>query len=138
MRPNALDSGRPPAANGRMSGVPRVLVVDDDADIRDTLVMVLGSRGYTVSVAADGAEALERLRAMSPPPCLVLLDLMMPGMNGFEVWQAMESSGLTAIPVVALTGAGPAVTARAQELRLEVLHKPIGLAQLLQAVARFC
>jgi CheY-like chemotaxis protein len=121
-----------------MGGPHRVLVVDDDPDIRETLGMVLGSRGYTVSVAADGAEALERLREMSPPPCLVLLDLMMPRMNGFEVWQAMESSELSAIPVVALTGAGPATTARAHELRLEVLHKPIGLAQLLQAVARFC
>jgi CheY-like chemotaxis protein len=116
----------------------RVLVVDDDPDIRDTLGMVLGLQGYTVSMAADGAEALERMRAMSPPPCLVLLDLMMPRMNGFEVWQAMEASERTAIPVVALTGAGPGVTARAKELRLEVLHKPIGLAQLLETVARFC
>jgi|SRR4051794_33160838 CheY-like chemotaxis protein len=121
-----------------MIGAGRVLVVDDDPDIRDTLVMLLSSRGYTVSSAADGAEALEHLRAMSPPPCLILLDLMMPRMNGFEVWQAMESSELNSIPVVALTGAGPAVTARAQELRLEVLPKPIGLAQLLETVARFC
>jgi CheY-like chemotaxis protein len=122
-----------------MAGGPRlVLVVDDDPDIRETLGMVLGSRGYTVTLAADGAEALERLRAMSPPPCLVLLDLMMPRMNGFEVWQAMKSSELSRIPVVALTGAGPMVTARARELRLEVLHKPIGLEMLLEAVGRFC
>jgi CheY-like chemotaxis protein len=121
-----------------MTGGQRVLVVDDDPDIRETLGMVLGSRGYTVAVAADGAEALAHLRGMSPRPCLVLLDLMMPGMNGFEVWQAMESSDLALIPVLALTGAGPATTARAEEMGLEVLHKPIGLAQLLQAVARVC
>jgi CheY-like chemotaxis protein len=122
-----------------MGGVAHpVLVVDDDPDIRETLGLVLGSRGYTVTLAADGAEALERLRAMSPPPCLVLLDLMMPRMNGFEVWQAMGSSALSAIPVVALTGAGPAARERAHELRLEVLPKPIALDQLLALVARFC
>jgi len=122
-----------------MGGVAHpVLVVDDDPDIRETLGLVLGSRGYSVTLAADGAEALERLRAMSPPPCLVLLDLMMPRMNGFEVWQAMGSSDLSAIPVLALTGAGPAAKERAQALRLEVLPKPIALDQLLAAVARFC
>jgi CheY-like chemotaxis protein len=121
-----------------MAGGHHVLVVDDDQDIRETLGMVLGNQGYTVAVAADGAEALERLHKMSPRPCLVLLDLMMPRMNGFEMWQAMEASDLSTIPVVALTGAGPATLARAHELRLEVLQKPIGLAQLLQAVARFC
>ena len=116
----------------------RVLVVDDDPDIRETLGLLLGRHGYTVSVAADGAEALQRMREMSPRPCLVLLDLMMPGMNGFELWEAMEGTDLSAIPVLALTGAGAAATARAQQMHLEVLRKPIGLQQLLQAVARFC
>ena len=115
-----------------------MLVVDDDPDIRETLGLLLARHGYEVATAADGAEALQQLRRMSPPPCLVLLDLMMPRMNGFEVWETMVSSELAPIPVLALTGAGPATTTRAQELRLEVLRKPIGLDQLLRAVARFC
>jgi CheY-like chemotaxis protein len=115
-----------------------VLVVDDDADMRETLGMVLARAGYAVTTAADGAEALQRLREASPRPCVVLLDLMMPRMNGFEVREAMQASGLAGVPVVALTGAGPAIINRAEQLSLEVLRKPIPLAELLKTVDRFC
>ncbi len=115
-----------------------VLVVDDDRDMREALGMVLGRHGYQVATAADGAEALEHLRQAPRRPCVVLLDLMMPRMNGFQMREAMEASDLADIPVVALTGAGPAIISRAQQLRLEVLRKPITLPDLLSTVARFC
>ena len=115
-----------------------VLVVDDDPDIRETLGLVLGRHGYAVTTAADGVEALQRMRNGSPRPCVVLLDLMMPRMNGFEVWQAMEAAERSTIPVVVLTGASAMAASQAQELQLEVLRKPVGLRELLRIVGRFC
>ena len=115
-----------------------VLVVDDDPDIRETMSLVLARHGYEVTTAADGAEAIERLRAASPRPCLILLDLMMPGMDGFALWDALGGSELSAIPVVALTGAGAQAADRAQALHIEVLRKPIALPDLLQTARRFC
>jgi two-component system chemotaxis response regulator CheY len=115
-----------------------VLVVDDDPDIRETVGLVLQRHGYTVTTAADGAEALERLRGSAPRPCLILLDLMMPRMNGFDFWDAIGESDLKSIPVVVLTGAGPMAAARAQQMHLEVLRKPFGLTELLRTVGRLC
>jgi DNA-binding response OmpR family regulator len=115
-----------------------VLVVDDDPDIRETLGLVLGQHGFSVSTAADGAEALKQLRAEHRRPCLILLDLMMPGMDGFELWQRIDTSDLSDIPVVVLTGAGAQVSGRASALKLEVLPKPIELRVLLKTVRRFC
>ena len=80
-----------------------VLVVEDDADIRDAMVGILESEGYTVSAASHGAEALAQLQAGNRP-CLILLDLMMPGMDGFEVCRILKNNPLTAhLPVVMVT-----------------------------------
>ncbi len=121
-----------------MGGVSTVLVVDDDPDIRETVGLVLQRHGYAVTTAADGAEALERLRSPAPRPCVILLDLMMPRMNGFDFWDALGESDLRSIPVVVLTGAGAMAAARAQEMHLEVLRKPFGLTELLRTVGRVC
>jgi CheY-like chemotaxis protein len=116
-----------------------VLVVDDDPDIRETLGLVLGQHGYSVATAADGAEALQQLRAETQLPCLILLDLMMPGMDGFELWERIDTADdLSAIPVVVLTGAGQQLSGRASALKLEVLPKPVELRVLLKTVRRFC
>jgi len=73
-----------------------VLIVDDDADIREMLAFTLGGHGLVTGQAADGAEALARLaqlHAGDAPPCVVL-DLMMPGVDGFEVLARMRDEGL--------------------------------------------
>jgi CheY-like chemotaxis protein len=114
-----------------------VLVVDDDVDIRLVLRMILEGNGYAVIEAADGGEALARLREHLP--CVILLDLMMPGVDGFQ-FRAIQQQDpkLAAIPVVILSGGG-AVEKKAEELGVAgYLAKPPELRQLLAEVSRYC
>lgn len=116
-----------------------VLIVDDDPDIREVLVTVLEMRGYRVIAATDGADALAKLRqAGCERPCLILLDLMMPGMNGaqFRAAQAHDPA-LSEIPVVVLSGDGRAAEQVAQ-MGLTLLKKPVEFDALLATVRRFC
>ena len=84
-----------------------VLVVEDDDDCREVLSSLLGEEGYRVQTAASGAEALDALARMSGPPRLLLLDLIMPGMSGFEFLRAMRRAPLLArVPVVVHSGLG--------------------------------
>jgi CheY-like chemotaxis protein len=116
-----------------------VLVVDDDPDIRESLETVLGIHGHPVATAADGTEAIEVLRRQPGPPCLILLDLMMPGMNGFELRAELEADpSFSHIPIIIITGAGVLVDDKASSLRAEVLRKPFDLKALLSTVKRFC
>jgi two-component system chemotaxis response regulator CheY len=117
-----------------------VLVVDDDDDLRESIEVVLASRGHSVATAADGEEALAWLQQQTPDnPCLVLLDLMMPRMNGFELRARMIADpGLAAIPVVIITGAGLLADNSSGALQTEVLRKPIEPSTLLRAVGKFC
>src|SRR5688500_10739911 len=81
-----------------VSGARSVLVVDDDEDIRETVADVLRDAGYTVRVAADGSEALVEMRDCAP--CVVLLDLMMPRIDGWQVVEEMRRDPeLAEIPV---------------------------------------
>lgn len=114
-----------------------VLVIDDDPDIRETMRFVLESAGYQVSTAANGVEALAYLRE-DAAPCLILLDLMMPIMNGWQ-FRAEQASDprLAAIPVVVITGAGQA--ARAASLGAAgYVEKPMDLDLLISTVKRYC
>ena len=72
--------------------MPEVLIVDDDADIRGMLALTLEDYGFTVREAADGNLALEAL-AEKPPECMVL-DLMMPNLDGYGVLKAMRAQGI--------------------------------------------
>jgi CheY-like chemotaxis protein len=113
-----------------------VLVVDDDAPIREALVTVLRDDGYTAAGAADGREALEFLRN-HPPPRVILLDLMMPVMDGWTFLREQAADPLlAAIPVVVITagseGAAPALEGRT------VLPKPLKIDDVVAAVKRHC
>ena len=89
-----------------MSGEPRrILVAEDDRFLRKAAEMALKRKGYTVLTAADGEEALRA--AQSELPDLILLDLIMPKLNGFDVLQALKKEAPTAkIPVIVLSNLG--------------------------------
>ena len=93
----------PYAASMALHSEPeRILVVDDDPNVSDVVARYLQLEGYAVETASNGAEALER--ALSAPPALVVLDLMLPGMDGLEVCRRLRGSSPT--PVIMLTAKG--------------------------------
>ena len=84
---------------------PRVVIADDDPDIRRLVEMTVTNAGCDVTVASDGEEALERVRESKPD--LVILDVLMPRMDGWEVARALKSDPATAeVPVMFLTSRG--------------------------------
>lgn len=115
-----------------------VLLVEDDSDIRSTIADVLELEGYRVVTARNGRDALERLSAPQRP-CLILLDLMMPGMNGWEFRQEqVRSEELASIPVVILSGDG-SIEQKAASLQVAGhLRKPVQLEALLDMIRRYC
>lgn len=113
-----------------------VFIVDDDPDICEVMQLILESHGYRVVTAESGAEALDKLRA-GVEPCLILLDLMMPNMNGIQFRsEQRRDPALVSIPVV-MVSAGGDVAAKAAAVGLEGLLKPIDLEVLLETVKRF-
>jgi len=116
----------------------RILVVDDDEDIRATMIELFEDHGYEAIGAIHGRDALERLRAQERPPCVILLDLMMPVMDGWEFRHQQRSDpALAAIPVVVISAYRhrPSVT----ELdAAEYLNKPVQFDNLLEVVRRHC
>ncbi|PYQ05056.1 MAG: hypothetical protein DMF83_16510 [Acidobacteria bacterium] len=84
-------------------GQDRILVVDDGAENREILVDLLGSEGYTVDTAVDGAEAVEK--ALASPPDLILMDVSMPRLTGFEACRRLKADERThLVPIVLVTG----------------------------------
>jgi CheY-like chemotaxis protein len=116
----------------------RVLVVEDDQDIRESIAEVLIEEGYDVATASDGGAALDLVRqADSPRPLLILLDLMMPVMSGWELRQKLlEDTDLAEIPVVVLTGDARAAEKAEELCAVEALGKPISRSKLLEVVKR--
>ena len=108
------------------------MIVEDDPDIRAALGLCLGSEGYRVETCADGLEAMTRLEAGARPQAIVL-DLMMPRMNGFEVLKALEAQPKwRQIPVVIIS-ANRGYSA--EDLGVStILRKPFELGELIQAL----
>jgi CheY-like chemotaxis protein len=119
-----------------------IFVVDDDKDIRESLLQVLEDEGYTAHGASNGVEALVLLRDLvvaARRPCVILLDLMMPVMDGWAFRaEQLGDPQLAPIPVVVLTADGHAREKAARLSACAGLAKPIGLAQLLAAVEPHC
>jgi CheY-like chemotaxis protein len=113
-----------------------ILIVDDDEDIRDVIALILQTRGYRTVAACDGQDALDHLQR-NGPPSLVLLDLMMPRLNGEGFAAEMRSRPETRdVPIVVLSGdtAGPKTAAAMRATGY--LAKPVELATLLATIER--
>ena len=111
----------------------RILVLEDNADLAYGLRNNLEIEGYEVDVVEDGARGLERARASSPD--LIILDLMLPGMDGFRVLRSLRDEGLR-MPVLVLTARGEEVD-KVRGLRLgadDYVTKPFGVLELLARV----
>lgn len=116
-----------------------VLIVEDDEDIRADLTAILRVKGFLVEESANGRDALALLRG-GARPCVIVLDLMMPVMNGWELRDAMRGdAALREIPVVVVSGAGRIADHEIAVLQpAAVLVKPFELSQLLALVGRYC
>ncbi len=118
--------------------MPSVLIVDDDLDIRREVSEILREEGFDVLIASGGAEALKVLGSSSPPPVVILLDLVMPRTDGWEFRRAqLADPRLASIPVLVFSSfdSGPRDVA---DLRAAgFVTKPFTIAQLLDAIARF-
>jgi CheY-like chemotaxis protein len=115
----------------------RVLLVDDSFSTRELMSMLLGCQGCIVSTATNGAEAIEKLRSHARPD-IILLDLLMPVMDGWTFSEELErDQELASIPIVILSGA--AEGRLASKLKgVPFLHKPVEIAELLQAIEGTC
>jgi CheY-like chemotaxis protein len=112
-----------------------ILLVDDDADVRESLTECLLSSGHEVRTAENGRRALEHLRAGSRPD-LILLDLRMPLLDGYEVLETLRASEhLSSIPVL-IVSALRDVEPRALERTCGFLPKPVRMDRLIAAVDR--
>jgi CheY-like chemotaxis protein len=117
---------------------PRVLIVEDDASVREALATFLECEGYGVIEAGDGVEALQRLRATTDVG-LILLDLMMPVMNGWEFRdEQTKDPALASIPVVIITADTQATRKATAVGAAGCLLKPVEFPELLTYVDRFC
>jgi CheY-like chemotaxis protein len=116
----------------------QVLIVEDDTDLRQVLTQILVEEGYRVGGAEHGLHALEQLRD-GWRPCLILLDLTMPVMNGWQFRaEQQQDPDLASIPVVVIS-AGANLAEQILPLGIhEYIRKPIQLGQLLATVHRYC
>jgi CheY-like chemotaxis protein len=132
LKPCALDQLLAEVRRLLTRRTPRsVLIVEDDDDIRISLAESLALYGYEVALARDGQEALDRLRSGLPQPRLILLDLMMPGVDGWQFRAEQEKDPrLSEIPVVVLS----AVEGITPSGVKEHLTKPVDMAVLLSTV----
>jgi len=116
-----------------------ILLVEDNEDTREVVAMVLAAEGFTVVTAENGQRGLERL--LRTRPCLVLLDLMMPVMTGWEFRRlqlSLPDSELASVPVLLLTAVNDPKRVAAELNAADVIPKPLDFDQLIESVRRHC
>ena len=119
---------------------PAVLVVEDDPSVRELISTALHEEGYRVLEARNGREALRVVNKQptsTEPPCLVLLDLMLPGIDGMRVLEQLAAPR-GRVPVVAMSASRPHLAAAEAAGADVVLPKPFDLDQLVSVVDTYC
>ena len=115
-----------------------VMIVEDDSDVRESIVEVLEDNEYRVLGAANGKDALEQLRT-GERPCVILLDMMMPIMDGWEFrTKQQQDPELNEIPIVVLTAHANIEEATSGMAAAASLRKPVKLDSLLATVDPLC
>jgi CheY-like chemotaxis protein len=112
----------------------KILIVEDDADLRRLYALGLNRRGYDVKLASNGLEAIDRIQAERPD--LILLDIAMPVMSGWEMLDRVnppESS--TAIPVIVVTGQSAPEGGAGRSCIADWVVKPVSISELVQVIA---
>jgi CheY-like chemotaxis protein len=110
-----------------------ILIVDDEPDIRDSLQEYLEDEGFAVATAANGAEGLARLRS-GELPRVIILDLLMPVMDGNEMYEQLQADPVLAQLPVIISTSDP----RRAPSGVLTMKKPVNLARLLATVRQFC
>jgi len=125
-----------PTVRVEMSSTGRILLVEDDDALRQVLAEVLVDEGYRVDSAANGQAALDHLKESPASPDLILLDLVMPVMDGWAFRDAQRhDQRLSRIPTVILSASFPPDSPRMRALGAEVvLSKPVSIDRLMRAV----
>jgi len=132
-----METSRASEGRGSLDAGPGrgVLVVEDDSDLAMLVQMIVADAGYEVRMAGDGAEALERVGERMPG--LILLDMRMPVMNGWEFAREFRSRFGRAAPIVVVTAAENA-RARAEEIDADGwMEKPFEIEEVARMVSRF-
>ena len=116
-----------------------VLIVDDNGDILQVLKLVLESEGYGVSTAKSGEEAIAAMADGPGSPCVVVLDLMMPGMDGLEFLERkLQIQAARNVPVIVISAnSAPPVVHSHPNVRL-VLRKPFPFLRLINSIEECC
>jgi CheY-like chemotaxis protein len=133
-------TGKPTASDKSAGLCKSILIVEDNTDVRETLEEVLKGEGYPVYTSKNGKDALAKLRVI-PSPALVLLDLMMPVMNGWEFLDAQKQDAVLASHRVVTLSAVQPTKSIEDPTPLDVansIQKPINLEPLLDKVREFC
>lgn len=126
----------PPEETGY--GQPSVLVVDDEEDLLQIVREVIEQEGFRVLTARSGDQALDLLRS-GETPCLILLDMKMPGMSAQEFRsRQLADPRIASIPVVGFTGVSNGELDALRTSLTSYLRKPVNLHQLLETVAHYC
>ena len=116
-----------------------VMIIEDDRDVRDSVREALEDHGYQTIGASQGREALELLRSSAAKPCIILLDMMMPVMDGWAFRKAQTADpALSSIPVIVLTAHSSASDTAREMGAVGFLRKPVTLQELLTAVKQEC
>jgi CheY-like chemotaxis protein len=116
-----------------------ILVVDDQPEIRTMFTVLLEDDGYSVATAANGREALDYLRRSAELPSLILLDIAMPVMTGWDFLREQQSdAALATIPVILMTARGHFDNQGRDIYATEYIHKPTELETLLATVRHYC